>query len=137
MGLSVGWDYVSAIFHYWWILVVGVLMPLPEIYKVLHPKGKQLDIPYPWRIAIVIAVVFVARFLAYKDASKNLAQAVAEKQHLSSRSYDDNVVLGQLRQQIKGLKAIKQLSSNNRHTSAQTATPISARSDAHPYASKR
>ncbi len=106
-------------------------MPLPEIYKVLHPKGKQLDIPYQWRIAIIIAVVFVAQFLAYRDASKNLAQVVVEKQQLSSRSYDDNVALGQLRQQIKDLKAIKQPSSNLRST-AQTTNAISAGSDARP-----
>jgi hypothetical protein len=83
--VRVVWDYLWATIAYWWLLVPGALMPLPEIFKALHPKGKEISIPWWWlRMAILFGCFTLAQFLAYKDVRRNLAQVIEEKRQQSS-----------------------------------------------------
>jgi hypothetical protein len=81
--LNVLGEYVVAVIGYWWLVVPGVLMPLPDIYKALHPSGKQLKISRPLRIGIFSVMVLAAQFLTYKDSINNLSKVIEEKRVLA------------------------------------------------------
>src|SRR5260370_37420629 len=50
--------YLITILHYWWALLPGLVMPLRNIYKWLHPKHRELEIPHWVRIGSVLAALF-------------------------------------------------------------------------------
>jgi hypothetical protein len=81
--LNVLGEYVVAVIGYWWLVVPGVLMPLPDIYKALHPRGKQLEISRPLRIGIFSVMILAAQFLTYKDSINNLSKVIEEKRELT------------------------------------------------------
>jgi len=83
-------NYLLGIIAYWWALLPGVVMPLPDIYKWLHPKHKELRIPDGLRIASVVAALFLAQFLVYRNSERNLTNVIEEKRELSSQIYSLN-----------------------------------------------
>jgi hypothetical protein len=80
-------DYLLGIIAYWWALLPGVVMPLPDIYKWLHPKHRELRIPHGLRIGSVVAALFLAQFLVYRNSERNLTNVIEEKQELSRQVY--------------------------------------------------
>jgi len=103
--LSVLSEYVGAVIRYWWLVVPGMLMPLPDIYKAFHPKGKQLEISRPLRITIFVVTVLAAQFLAYKDSIKNLSKVIEEKRELTMQL---NVTNDAVRRREIELASVKQ-----------------------------
>src|SRR5260370_31642835 len=66
--------YLITILHYWWALLPGLVMPLRNIYKWLHPKHRELEIPHWVRIGSVLAALsfFLPQFLPYQTSAQNL-----------------------------------------------------------------
>lgn len=75
-------DYFRITIAYWWFLVPGVLMPLPEIYKLLHPHGRHLYVPR-WIRWTALFCICLAQFLAYRNEALNLANVIEEKRQFS------------------------------------------------------
>ncbi len=75
-------EYVTVIFHYWWALLPGLVMPLRNVYRWFHPKHKELEIPHWIRLGSVVAALFLAQFLAYRNSAKNLAVVIEEKRQV-------------------------------------------------------
>jgi|HubBroStandDraft_2_1064218.scaffolds.fasta_scaffold00140_22 hypothetical protein len=80
---QIAWEYLKATAAYWWFLFVGVLMPLPDIWKHIHPRGAELPIPRWIRWSIGVICLSLAQFCAYKNQTENLNKVIDEKQQLS------------------------------------------------------
>jgi len=78
--------YLLGIVAYWWALLPGIVMPLPDIYRWPHPKHKELRISHGTRMASVVIALFLAQFLVYRNSERNLANVINEKQELSSQA---------------------------------------------------
>ncbi len=65
------WEYLKATVSYWWLIVPGVLMPLPDLWKYLHPQRRELSIPKWLRWTLPLLCLSLAQFLAYRNASIN------------------------------------------------------------------
>jgi len=76
-------EYVTTILHYWWAFLPGLVMPLRNIYRWLHPRHIELEIPHWVRLGSVLAALFLAQFLAYRNSALNLAMVIEEKRQLS------------------------------------------------------
>ena len=129
--LSVFGDYLAAVVRYWWLVVPGVLMPLPDIYKALHPTGRQLKIPRPLRIAIFVVVLLLAQFLAYRDSIKNLSKVIEEKRELSiqlnaatDRLHEREVELASVKQQRDNLAPFKEPEDSLRRRTIKLSNEI-------------
>jgi len=81
--LPIAWEYLKATGAYWWFVFVGVLMPLPDIWKHFHPQGRELPLPRWLRWTAGLVCVSLAQFLAYKDQTINLARTIEEKRQFS------------------------------------------------------
>lgn len=98
--------YLGATITYWWILVPGLLMPLPDIYKhFLHPKGKDLPIPRWVRLTAGAGCLFLAQFLAYRDAATNVARTGEEKRQLSVQTSEQSSRIASDEKEIGALRA--------------------------------
>ncbi len=75
--------YLITILHYWWALLPGLVMPLRNIYKWLHPRHEELEIPHWVRLSSVLAAVFLAQFLAFQNSERNLAIVIEQKRQFS------------------------------------------------------
>ena len=75
--------YLITILHYWWALLPGLVMPLRNVYKWLHPRHEELEIPHWVRLSSVMAAVFLAQFLAFQNSERNLATVIEEKRQFS------------------------------------------------------
>src|SRR5260370_2963927 len=99
------WEYLVTILHYWWALLPGLVMPLRNVYRWFHPKHKELEIPHWIRLGSVVAALFLAQFLAYRNSAKNLAVVIEEKRQVSMTSNAQTVQLQEARQQLDILKS--------------------------------
>lgn len=107
-------DYLSALTHYWWIVLAGIIMPALDLYKWHHRDSKELVLPHWLRITIAVAALMLAQFLAYKDSISNLNKVISEKQTLSvdndklkRQVSDEREESNRLQQQLKDAKANK------------------------------
>jgi hypothetical protein len=78
-------EYLKATGAYWWVVFVGVLMPLPDIWKHFHPQGKELPLPRWLRWTAGLICISLAQFLTYRDQAINLAKVIEEKRQFSVR----------------------------------------------------
>ena len=53
-------DNLRAVASYWWVVLVGVIMPLLDLLTFLHPKSKEFRLPHWGRIGIA-ALAIVGR----------------------------------------------------------------------------
>src|SRR2546422_9908173 len=81
--LAIVWAYLKATGAYWWFLFVGVLMPLPDLWKHFHPQGKELPLPRWLRWTVGLFCISLAQFLAYRDQTINLTRVIEEKRQFS------------------------------------------------------
>ncbi len=102
--LQVVRQYLRTILDYWWAFAPGVVMPLPDIYKWLHPRHKELEIPHWVRVGSLIAALFLAQFLAYRNSAKNLVAVMEEKRQFSMKVNELNAQLRDDEQKIDQLK---------------------------------
>jgi len=110
--LNVLGEYLVAVIRYWWLVVPGVLMPLPDIYKALFPTRKYFEIRRSLRIGIFVAMILTAQFLVYKDSIKNLSNVIEEKRELTIQLnaatdmvHQKEVELGSIKQERDDLKS--------------------------------
>jgi hypothetical protein len=75
-------EYLRVAAAYWWVLLPGGVMVLPDTIKWHHPN-KEVRFPFWLRLSIAIACIFVAQFLAYRNQALNLARVIEEKKQLS------------------------------------------------------
>ena len=101
--LPMVWEYLKATSAYWWFLFVGVLMPLPDIWKHFHPQGRELPLPRWLRWTAALLCVSFAQFLAYRDQTINLARVIEEKRQFSININNLAAELGEEKQKIKAL----------------------------------
>lgn len=97
-------EYLVGVIGYWWLFVPGVLMPLPEIYNALRPKGKQLEISRPLRITIFVVSILAAQFLTYKDSTRNLSKVIDEKRELAIQLNAANETIHQKEVELESMK---------------------------------
>jgi hypothetical protein len=76
-------DYGHAVLPYWWVVVVGGVMALSDLYKFHLPEGKEFKLPDWARLGISVGAVMLAQFLAYRDSIRNLSQVIEERRQLS------------------------------------------------------
>jgi hypothetical protein len=86
-------DNLHAVASYWWVILVGVILPFLDILKFLHPKNREFRLHPSLRIGIVALAVVVAEVLAYSDQGKNLARVVEDKrlQNVEMNSLNDQL----------------------------------------------
>jgi hypothetical protein len=90
-------DNLHAVMAYWWVILIGVIMPFLDLIKFLHPtRHIEFKLHPSLRIAIAAIAVILAQFLAYKDQATNLAVVTEDKRQLSVR-------LNSLNQQMKDM----------------------------------
>jgi hypothetical protein len=94
---------ISTVAHRW-LLVVGVLMPLPDLYRHFHPKRKELFIPRWLVLTLGAGFLLLAQFLAYRDEAGNLAQVIEDKREFSIKINEQGVRLQNDEQEIADLK---------------------------------
>ena len=80
--------------------MVGVIMPLLDLFTFLHPKSKEFRLPHWGRIGIAALAIVAAELLAYRDQGKNLTTVIAEKRQLSVDKNDLGEQLRQARQDL-------------------------------------
>jgi len=96
-------DNLYAVAAYWWVIVVGVVMPFLDLLKFLHPtKHWEFKLHPSLRIAIAALALIIAEFLAYKDQASNLAAVIEAKRQLSMQLNSKNTEIAQLQQQTVG-----------------------------------
>jgi hypothetical protein len=76
-------EHLKATGAYWWFVFVGVLIPLPDIWKHLHPRGTELPLPRWLRWTACLLCIPLAQFLAYKNQTINLVRVIEEKRQFS------------------------------------------------------
>ncbi len=103
--LAIVWEYLKATGAYWWFVFVGVLMPLPDIWKHFHPQGRELPLPRWLRWTAGLVCVMLAQFLAFKDQTINLAKTIEEKRQFS---IEINALTADLRGQKQQNAALSQ-----------------------------
>jgi hypothetical protein len=72
-------DNIHAMAHYWFLILVGFVMPFSDLIKWGHPEPEKFVLPHWLRVGIAVGLLVVAQFLAYKDQAKNLATVIEEK----------------------------------------------------------
>ncbi len=82
-------------------------MPLRNIYKWLHPRHKELEIPHWVRLGSVLAALFLAQFLAYQNSARNLAIVIEEKRQFSMALNTQSTQLQDAKHEIDILKMQK------------------------------
>jgi hypothetical protein len=96
--------YLTTILHYWWALLPGLVMPLRNIYKWLHPRHEELEIPHWVRLGLLLAAIFLGQFLAYQNSERNLATVIEEKLLLSVSLNAQNTQIQDAKHEIEILK---------------------------------
>lgn len=121
-------EYLRATIAYWWLLVLGVVIPLTELYRWHHPERKELRVPFWLRLTLGIGCLFVAQFLAYRDSIKNLSEVIEDKRQF-------NMAINELNQELQkresdlakaqqDLRDTKNLVGRNQpHVAAQNSPP--------------
>jgi hypothetical protein len=72
-------DNIHAMTHYWFLILVGFVIPLSDLIKWWHPEPEKFVLPHWLRVGIAVGLLIIAQFLAYKDQAKNLATVIEEK----------------------------------------------------------
>jgi hypothetical protein len=134
--LHVLWQYVAAVFHYWWTLLVGfpAYAAVNGGWKFIHKDRKDIPLPHWVRITLAIAVAVTALFLVYRDSVKNLSIVIQDKAKLASDdwwlqhdldSYRNHPVVCP---KVKGCPAIpvQAAPQAGAQTPAQTSVPAQA-----------
>lgn len=94
-------DNLHAVLPYWWVILVGVVMPFLDLFKFLHPKNREFRLHPSVRIGIAALAIVVAELLAYGDQRRNLVTVIAEKRQLSIAN---NYLSEELRRADQALK---------------------------------
>lgn len=116
---TVFFDYLYALWGYWWLLVMGIAMPVPDLYQWLHPGGKEFVVPYKIRLSIALLAVVLAQFLAYRDANRNLSLVIDEKRAFSI----DNNALGRANGELERKLASLEQELHDARLAATLAPP--------------
>ncbi len=77
-------DYCIAVLKYWWLLVPGIVMPVLDISKA---HVREFRVPRWLTLAISLAALVTAQFMAYKDSIKNLSNVIVEKRLSDSQDW--------------------------------------------------
>jgi len=125
------WEYLKATVSYWWLIVPGVLMPLPDLWKYLHPQRRELSIPKWLRWTLPLLCLSLAQFLAYRNASINLSQVIEEKKQLGIRNNALNSELEQEKQKSTNARPFREPSDSLRKRTMRAADEL------HEYLEKR
>jgi hypothetical protein len=99
-------DNLRAVATYWWVVLVGVIMPFLDLLRFLHPKSREFRLPHWARIGIAALAIVAAESLAYRHLGRNLVTVIAEKRQLS---IDNNGLTEQLRQSTQQLSECRAL----------------------------
>jgi len=113
-------DYLRALIHYW-VLIVLAVMPFNNIWKWLHKERKDLPIPHWVRVAISVAALIAAPFLAYRDQAKNLDRIIQEKRQAIIER--DDAVRKSAAQNLQNVPAIVPKNQPQQITRAQQLCP--------------
>jgi hypothetical protein len=98
-------EYARITFSYWWLLLVGGVMLLPDIYKFLHPTGKEINFPKWVRWSAAFICLSLAQFLAYRNQAMNLATVIEEKRQ---KVIENNSLIAQFQNQSNNLEQVRQ-----------------------------
>jgi hypothetical protein len=99
-------DNIRAVFAYWWVILVGVIMPFLDLLKFLHPKSKEFRFPHWARIGIAALAIVIAELLAYRNQERNLVIVIEEKRHLSIEKNALSEELRGVKDQLSTCKAL-------------------------------
>jgi len=91
-------DNLRAVASYWWVVLVGIVMPFLDLVKFLHPKNREFRLHPSLRIGIAALAIVIAEVLAYRDQEKNLSAVIGEKRQLSIQN---NALTEDLREKIE------------------------------------
>jgi hypothetical protein len=75
-------DYVLLVLAYWWVIVPGVLMPGRDLIKDIGGLNWK-ETPRWLELTVIFACLFIAQFLAYRNAVQNLSTVIEEKRQFS------------------------------------------------------
>src|SRR5258708_6816462 len=85
--LQFAWDYIVALAHYWWVIVIGLFGAINNVWKWFHPDRKDLPIPHWLRVGAAFAAIVAAQILVYRDSLRNLHRVIDDKRSLSAENW--------------------------------------------------
>jgi hypothetical protein len=80
-------DYIRALFHYWWVMVIGLFGAINTFWKWFHPNRKDIAIPHWLRVGIAVGAVIAAQILVHHDSISNLNHVIDDKKLLASENW--------------------------------------------------
>ncbi len=80
-------SYGVAIFHYWWLIILGAPQVINNVWKWFHPQRKDAPIPHWVRVTFGVLAIVIAQGLVYRDSLKNLNTVIQEKQGAVSENW--------------------------------------------------
>ena len=80
-------NYGLAIFHYWWLTLLGVPQIINNVWKWFHPERKDAPIPHRLRVTFGVLAIVIAQGFVYRDSLKNLDTVIEEKKKVVSENW--------------------------------------------------
>jgi hypothetical protein len=99
-------DNLRAVAAYWWVILVGVIMPFIDLIKFLHPtKHIEFKLHPSVRIGLAALAIIIAQLLAFRDQARNLQIVIEDKKQFSIEVNSRKQQVHELSEQIVSMKS--------------------------------